>query len=277
MDNIRSASPHTLRSYKNDLNHVFENAQIIGSEKELISYIRTKQTSWSHLSSATRNRKTASLKSFFNWLYENQKITKEISPLILSPKVPLKIPHFISVDEVLSVLKSYSNDMKPPELQDKALFCLLYGSGLRVSEACSLIWKNIDLDEKTFLVTRKGQKEQWVPMPQFTVEVLKKLKIIESHEFVFGKKELHTRTAYEIVRQRGIKAGLLKPLHPHALRHSFATHLLTSGADLRTLQELLGHSSLAATQKYTHITTHELARMMESHHPLSLTIGKKPA
>ena len=270
MQNIKSASPHTLRSYKNDLFHAFEKAPENASEREFLSYIRTLQTSWAHLSAATRNRKSASLKSFFNWLYETRQIAKELAPQINSPKVPIKIPHFLSADEAISVLKSYPQEIKFEELQDKALFCLLYGSGLRVSEACGLPWKNVDLAGRRALVTRKGQKEQWVPMPQLTVDVLQKLKSFGAEEFVFGVKPLHTRIAYEIIRQRGAKANLLKQLHPHALRHSFATHLLTSGADLRSLQELLGHTSLAATQKYTHITTHELARMMETHHPLGM-------
>lgn len=268
MENIKSASPHTLRSYKNDLKHAFPGPPPNMPEKDFISYIRNHITSWSHLSIATRNRKAACLKSFFNWLYETNQISQEIAPLINCPKVPQKIPHFISPDEAISVLKSYPLQIKFAELQDKVLFCLLYGSGLRVSEACNLTWKNIDLSGRRLLVTRKGQKDQWVPMPELTVKVLQKLKKSESGDFLFGKKALHTRTAYEIIRQRGIKAQLLKPLHPHALRHSFATHLLTSGADLRSLQDLLGHASLAATQKYTHITTHELARMIQSHHPL---------
>ena len=269
MQNIKSASPHTLRSYKNDLSHAFEKAPENTSERELLSYIRNHQTSWAHLSAATRNRKAASLKSFFNWLYETGQIDKELAPQITCTKVPIKIPHFLSADEAISVLKSYPAEIKFEELQDKALFCLLYGSGLRVSEACGLSWKNVDLTDRRLLVTRKGQKEQWVPMPQLTVDVLQKLKKLETEDFIFGTKPLHTRIAYEIIRQRGVKAKLLKQLHPHALRHSFATHLLTSGADLRSLQELLGHSSLVATQKYTHITTHELARMMETHHPLN--------
>ncbi len=268
MDNIKSSSPHTLRSYKSDLLFILQIFPNSMPENDLISHIRSLQTSWSHLSAATRNKKAATLKSFFNWLYETGEITKEISPLINCPHVPQKIPHFISSDEAMSVLKSYPTEMTLGELQDKALFCLLYGSGLRVSEACALSWKNVDIKRRQLLVTRKGQKEQWVPMPQLSAEVLEKLKNFESGEFIFGKKSLNSRTAYEIIKKRGLTAKLLKPLHPHALRHSFATHLLTSGADLRSLQELLGHHSLAATQKYTHITTHELARMIESHHPL---------
>ncbi len=269
LQNIKSASPHTLRSYRADLLQIFDESSYKIGESDILSHIRSRQAKWSDLSPATRNRKAAALKSFFNWLYSRGEISKEISPQIICPKVPQKIPHFLSPDEALSILKSYPPELSLDELYDKTLFSLLYGSGLRVSEACQLGWKQVDFSGRRLLVTRKGQKDQWVPTPKLTQNLLKKLQsTMKSKSFIWGDQPLSTRKAYEIVRQRGVKAQLLKPLHPHALRHSFATHLLTSGADLRTLQELLGHNSLAATQKYTHITTHELARMMESHHPL---------
>ncbi len=269
LENVRSASPHTIRSYRLDLAKAWHNVSEDISENRLLSVLREQQSSWQKYSLATRNRKAASLKSFLNWLYESDILKKELAPHIICPKVPQKIPHFISADEAIAILKSFPQALGKDDLIDKTLFCLLYGCGLRVSEACQLKWKDIDWKKQQLLTTRKGQKEQWVPAPRVTLEALKKLKDQSwSEEFVFGLKPLNPRTAYEIVRNRGIKAHMLKPLHPHALRHSYATHLLSSGADLRVLQELLGHSSLAATQKYTHISTHELARTIESHHPL---------
>ena len=105
-----------------------------------------------------------------------------------------------------------------------------------------------------------------IHLPQPTIEALKKLNRQET--YVYGKTPLNTRTAYQIVKDWGKRAGLLKPLHPHALRHSFATHLLSGGTDLRILQEILGHASLAATEKYTHLSLEQLSITMESHHPL---------
>lgn len=277
MENVRSASDHTVRSYRVDLQKAFEKLSENVSEKELLSHLRQHQSTWMNYSPATKNRKAASLKSFLNWLYENGTLKKELAPQIVCVKVPQKIPHFLSVDEVIAVLKSYSDEIQQDELLDKTLFCLIYGSGLRVSEACALKWSDVDWNKRQILITRKGNKDQWVPAPGLTFEILQKWKSQSAETgYVFGAKPLHTRTAYEIIRKRGALAGLLKPLHPHALRHSFATHLLTSGADLRSLQELLGHSSLSATQKYTHISTHELARMMENRHPLG-TDKKKGA
>lgn len=269
LENVKSCSPHTRRGYNLDLKQAFQNIPDNSSEKELLSGLRSFQTQGQHYSMATRNRKAATLKSFLNWLYENRLISKELAPQIIAPKVPQKIPHFLSVDEAIAVLKSYPEELSTSELKDKTLFCLIYGLGLRVSEACQIKWVDVNWDKQQILVTRKGHKEQWVPGPGFTFEVLKKWKSeSQGFEYVFGNAPLHTRTAYEIIRQRGAKAALLKPLHPHALRHSYATHLLSSGADLRTLQELLGHTSLTATQKYTHISIHELARTIDTFHPL---------
>lgn len=271
LENIQSASVHTLRSYRVDLERAFQELPENAAESEILTHLRQHQSSWIKYSAATKNRKAASLKSFLNWLYETKQIEKELAPQIICVKVPQKIPHFLSVDEAIAVLKSYSIEMKPQELLDKTLFSLIYGSGLRVSEACTLKWENVDWQKQQLLITRKGNKDQWVPAPGFTFEVLQKWKKHNADDvYVFGPHGLSTRTAYEIVRKRGAQAGLLKPLHPHALRHSFATHLLSSGADLRSLQELLGHSSLSATQKYTHISTHELGRMIESRHPLGI-------
>lgn len=274
MENVKSASTHTLKAYKNDLLLTFHEASSHLSDAELISYIRSHQTQWARFSLATRNRRTATLKSFLNWMFEQGKIQRQLSTQIHGPKVPQKIPHFISADEAVSVLKSYSSHFSQRELIDKSLFCLLYGAGLRVSEACHLEWKNVDFKNRQIKVIRKGRKEQWVPIPRITSETLQELRKHCFDHFVFGEKPMNPREAYEIVRRRGMKANLAKPLHPHALRHSFATHLLTSGADIRVLQELMGHQSLVATQKYLHLSLHDLAETVEAHHPLELGKSK---
>ena len=157
---------------------------------------------------------------------------------------------------------------------EKLLFLLLYGTGLRVSEACALKWAQIDLKSRTLRVRGKGSKERIVAFPKSLVPLFQKAQKIHKVESkasstIWGDKELSTRKAYDWIRNRGAKAGLMRPIHPHALRHSFATHLLVSGANLRTLQELLGHESLQATEKYTHLGIDQLARTLEKHHPLS--------
>nr|WP_295900553.1 tyrosine-type recombinase/integrase [uncultured Bdellovibrio sp.] len=273
---VKSASPLTIKSYKLDLNQAYnyEDPSLSSkswNEADLLATARGAFNGWAHLSLASRNRKAATLKSFFSWAFDQGLTERDLSLQIASPKVPKKLPHFLSVDEALSVLKSFDTHKEIP-LKEKVLFLLLYGGGLRVSEACNLKWSDIQLGQKILRVKGKGSKERVVALPSLTVDVLQRWKKESAFdEFVFGEKPLNTRTAYEIVRQSGIRAGLLKPLHPHALRHSFATHLLSSGANLRTLQELLGHESLQATEKYTHLGIDQLARTMEKMHPL----GKK--
>ena len=147
---------------------------------------------------------------------------------------------------------------------DLILVLLLYGGGLRVSEACYLRWEQIDFTNKTLLIKGKGGQERLSVLPN---RVVKKLKNHQQKKgFVFHN--LSPRKAYDRIQYWGIKAKLNKPLSPHVLRHSFATHLLTSGSDLRSIQELLGHQSLAATQKYTHLELSHLAHVLKSKHPL---------
>ncbi len=268
MANVESASAHTLRAYTTDLKIITQILSEDCSESLIISHLRKAQTSWQKLSPATRNRKAASLKSFLNWMFQKSYLSADLSLRIQTPRVPQKIPHFLSPDEVLSVLKSYSKKLSSREAQDQVLFFLLYGVGLRVSEACQMKWSDVDFKKSQLLTNRKGGKQQWVPAPGIVMNLLKQYSQNQTDNFVFGVKPMNTRTAYEIIKLRGQKAGLLNPLHPHALRHSYATHLLTSGADLRSLQELLGHQSLGTTQKYTHLSTHELARMIQKFHPL---------
>lgn len=270
---IKSASPLTIKHYSLDLRQAFncdKNSDFPKAlnETELLTTVRAAFNKWADLSLASRNRKAATLKSFFSWAFKESLTEKDLSIQITCPKVPKKIPHFLSVDEAIAVLKSFEQKDKD-FLTEKVLFLLLYGGGLRISEACNLKWSQIQVSQKILRVTGKGSKERIIALPGITIQVLQRWKKESSfNEFVFGPSPLNQRTAYEMVRQSGIRSGLLKPLHPHALRHSFATHLLSSGANLRILQELLGHESLQATEKYTHLGIDHLARTMESLHPL---------
>lgn len=275
---VKSSSPLTIKHYTLDLKQAFdyENSSLSKnksySEAEVLATARAAFNGWAGLSLASRNRKAGTLKSFFSWAFMEGLTERDLSLQIMAPKVPKKLPHFLSVDETLAVLKSFDEKKDDSLLKEKVLFLLLYGAGLRVSEACNLKWSDVQMAQKVLRVKGKGSKERIVVLPTLTLQVLKRWKKESSFDnYVFGEEPLNTRTAYEMVRQSGIRAGLLKPLHPHALRHSFATHLLSSGANLRTLQEMLGHESLQATEKYTHLGIDQLARTMEQMHPL----GKK--
>lgn len=290
-ENIESSALLTLKAYALDLKQAFlyENdnefteTRQISCYSELWNLARPALLRWGSLSLASRNRKIATLKSFFNWVYKERLSDKNFASQLVCPKVPKKIPNFLSVDEVISILDFFKKQIaanvavgvvKKSVLRDKTLFLLLYGGGLRVSEACSLKWKQIQFDEKRILIKGKGNKERFCILPDYSLETLKQYHDLNAEaEYVFGDTGLNTRSGYEMIRTLGKKVGLMNPLHPHALRHSFATHLLASGANLRTLQALLGHDSLQATEKYTHLSVDHLARLMDKTHPLSR--GKK--
>lgn len=280
-ENIESFSPLSLIAYRSDLAQAFKIKQnSICCYSELWSLARPALGQWGTLSQATRNRKIATLKSFFSWLYQQKLLETNYSSQLTCPKVARKIPHFLSVDEIFAVLKYVNESSQAPATDkikleirmQKSLLLLLYGGGLRISEACHLKWKDINLNEKKILVHGKGNKERFAILPAFATEhfraeqsLAKKLQ----SPFVFGETALGPRSGYELIRKLGKQAGLMNPLHPHALRHSYATHLLASGANLRTLQTLLGHESLQATEKYTHLSVDHLARLIEISHPLA--------
>lgn len=280
MANVETCSPLTIKAYHLDLKQAFgplapteQNLQKPTkmhrdqlTDKDLLAKARLALSAWGELSPASRNRKSSTLKSFFNYLFQERLIESDLASQIHSPKVPKKIPHFLSVDEILSILHSFDQDPEPQDLQ-KLLFLLLYGTGLRVSEASRLRWTEVDLDRRVLRIKGKGSKERLVAFPKTVREILARLQAKKNDASVWGPEGLSTRKAYDWIRQRGVLAGLMKPIHPHALRHSFATHLLASGANMRSLQELLGHESLQATERYTHLGVDQLARTMEKHHP----------
>ena len=267
MENIKSCSAHTLRAYAKDLEQTFAECPQF-EEAEILSICHKAQVSWANLAPSSRNRKTAVLKSFLGYLFDQHLIETDLRHQLVGPKIPKKLPHYISVDEVLAVIQSFHGNTGPDDLREQALFYLLYGAGLRISEACSLKWKQFSWETHTVRIVGKGNRERLVVLPSQSLVHLKQLKKITNFDFVWGNSALDTRTGYQWIRNLGQRAGLMSPLNPHALRHSFATHLLSSGANLRTLQELLGHTSLTATEKYTHLTVDQLARTMEKHHPL---------
>lgn len=287
---IQTASPLTVRSYQNDLSQAFglpkedfSNGSSPPADREklpslptsdLLRHCRAAQTRWSKLAASSRNRKAACLKSFLNWLHGEGLVDQDLAHQIHAPKVPTRLPHYLSVDEALALLKRLKDEELAANTEvearrsmvQSALILLLYGGGLRVSEACSLRWDSVDLGGKLARVAGKGGKERLVALPQLSIDALASLTRLGP--YVFGEEPLGTRNAYDIVKAAGLRTGLLKPLHPHALRHSFATHLLSSGANLRTLQELLGHQTLQATQRYTHVGIDQLARTVQEFHPL---------
>jgi site-specific recombinase XerD len=300
LDFEEKKSPHTLVAYSNDLMQTFsakpsrrlsgpkidgaesyhfaqevadepvdqENDFLASMDRLVAEYIR----SLSHLESSTRGRKVATLKKFYQFL-KDEGFIQDVHPLLITPKKAQKIPHFLTVDEALAVLKTFELPLPAEEkersLRKRVLFLLLYGAGLRVSEACHLPWNAVNLSRRELKILGKGQKERLISFPVLLLKNLAALRETQSQKYIWGEHPLNPRTAYNDIRACGVAAGLSKPIHPHALRHSFATHLLNDGADLRIIQELLGHSSLKATERYTHVNLNQLAQTLENFHPLS--------
>lgn len=232
---------------------------------------------WSLLQASSHQRKVACLKSFARYLQTKKILSEPVDTQIYSPKVAYKIPRYLTVDECLACLRLARSQMNecvtqvsPDSLrvqQTYQLFVVLYLLGLRISEALNLKWEDINWNEQTAQILGKGQKSRIVAVPQNMKALIFRLSD-NSGEHVIPR-PITSQKSYSLMRDLGAKAGLTKILNPHALRHSYATHLLSDGISLRVLQDLLGHSSLVATQKYTHLSLDHLAKVVDSQHPLS--------
>jgi site-specific recombinase XerD len=283
-------SAKTSNSYATDLNHLLsavkrpplefdsmtnrfkgseEFSQVIQGHFDtewMLALIRAASQNWHKYRPSTRARKVITTRSFLKWLFKNNLLLKDLSVHLVPPKVPTHIPRHLSVDEALAVLKV--GGQQKTEQKELILFLLLYGCGLRISEALELTWQSIDLKNKSAHVLGKGNAIRQVPIPDFLVPSLLQYKA-QSIDTKLGKLFTESsRQAYQLIRNLGVKAELSRPIHPHALRHSFATHLLSGGVDLRSIQEILGHKSLTTTQKYTHLSSAEILNALETNHPL---------
>lgn len=284
MIHVKQISLNSLKAYASDLESFFDlqkNKKLSDFKKaplhslkiknkkqirEMIqSTLQDKLKKYNKLSSSSRGRKIAVARSFIKWLREQNYINEDFRYLFKSPKNAVRLPHFLSVDEILSIMEMFKKENHFTD-KDKALFFLIYGGGLRVSEACRLKSGDIHWSDQSIKIQGKGNKERIISLPGKAFQQIKSLRTNQT--YFFGNQPLSERKAYDIIKSIGLRAGLLKPLHPHALRHSFATHMLMGGANLRVLQELLGHETLSATQKYTHLDLAYLSKTLENYHPL---------
>lgn len=295
LDFEEKKSPHTLIAYSHDIVKAFAELlppevvgpKISGDESygftptedsyppvdadELESRLSQHLRDLAPLEASSRSRKIAAFKKFFIFL-KQQGFIDEVPHILVAPKIASRIPHFISVDESIAILQTFNKQPKNSKNNNiQLLFLLLYGAGLRVSEACHLKWESVNLSRRELRILGKGDKTRVISFPTMLQLSLAQLRETQNSAYVWGDQPLNVRTAYNYIRLCGQRAGLSKPIHPHALRHSFATHLLNDGADLRIIQEMLGHASLNATEKYTHVSIAKLGETMESFHPL----GKK--
>ncbi len=229
------------------------------------------------LSNRSIARKISSLKSFFVFLLKTGRTDENPLENIDSPQYPKKLPHYLSLDEVERMISQGGED--PKSVRDSCIVELLYSSGIRVSELCSLRLSDIFLEKRIIRVLGKGGKERLIPIGKvavlsikkyllFRMEISRKMTLPDQLFISRLGKKLTRISVWTYVKQRAIKAGIVKEITPHSLRHSFATHMLANGADLRSVQEMLGHSDITTTQIYTHVSTDLLKETHKKYHPL---------
>ncbi len=274
-------SAHTIRNYTIDLSQFISFLEKKGKDLHEITHIDIRDFIGERLKERNLKtsiaRKLSSVRSFFYFLVEKKVLEHNPSEVISTPKLEKKLPSFLSEKEAINLLGEGKN---LTEKRDICIIELLYSSGLRVSELVSLNWDNVNLRNRVIKVKGKGKKERIVPFGSHAERRLKewfrlrfeinKGKIDEEPLFLNMKGErLTARSVERIVKRYGIEL-IGKRITPHSLRHSFATHLLMRGADLRTIQELLGHESLETTQRYTHLNIKELKDIYQRTHPRSI-------
>lgn len=228
-------------------------------------------------------RKLASLRSYFRFLVRQDVILVSPCTGVSNPKQDIRHPIALNVDQALGLMEA-SHEPDPRTLRDMALVELLYGSGLRVSEAVGLDLNDVDLRQGMALVLGKGSKERLAPLTEASVERLRQYLLhrrafapkLEEQALFLGLrgKRMNRREANRIVDKLADQAGISQHISPHVLRHSFGTHMLQAGADLRSVQELLGHARLSTTQRYTHLDLARIVQVYDQAHPLATKRGE---
>jgi len=276
----RGLSDNTIVSYSRDLMkflQFLENRKLSPlqvTQDHLMDYMSRLETVLSVRSIA---RNLSALKMFFRFLVSEGKIESSPARLLGAPKLPLRLPGVLTRPEVEQLL-SQPDISNPLGQRDRAMLELLYATGLRVSELVGLKTSNINLEAGYVRMVGKGSKERMVPVGEKALEALKHYLLDGRGVLLKNRNSLSlflnvmgrplTRQGFwKIIKRYGIKAGIKKQITPHSLRHSFASHLLEGGADLRSVQVMLGHADISTTQIYTHVTRERLKTIHEKYHP----------
>jgi integrase/recombinase XerC len=289
LEGERRASPSTVVAYGNDLAGLAtfvrdRGSSALGDVREIDVYLLR---GWlgilarTHAASSIA-RKLAAVRTWMRWLRRRGVIVTCPADELATPKVRRGLPTLLSVDAAKEVVESPTED-SPRGLLDRAILEILYGSGLRVSEVCGLDLHSVDLAAKTARVLGKGSKERLVPLGSKCLTALERWLEVRARMVhprrgtqdphalflsVTGRR-IGTRAVHRLVQSYGARGAGRADLHPHALRHTCATHMLDGGADLRAIQEMLGHASLSTTQRYTHVSMEHLMRVYDAAHPMA--------
>jgi integrase/recombinase XerD len=276
----KGLSANTIQSYERDVRKLVDalRARKVSlarvSEDTLVRFIHGE--SQGGLSARSLARLISALRSFFRFLVLSGYLRKDATTQLTTPSTWLALPKFLTVGEAEALLQ-VPDEKKPRGLRDRAMLEVLYGSGLRVSELATLKTAEINLDDGFLVCRGKGGKERIVPLGRSSCLAIRRY-LAEVRPLVDpdGREELFlsrrgrpfTRQGvWKLLRQHAVKAGLSAKISPHVLRHSFATHLLERGADLRSVQLMLGHSQITTTQIYTHVSREQLRRVYDKFHP----------
>ncbi|MCL7715003.1 tyrosine recombinase XerC [Stenotrophomonas mori] len=272
----RRMSAHTLDAYRRDLAALAQwcEAQQAGAPAGLDSdQVREFIASGHRRGLAPRSlqRRLSALRSFYAWLLRNRVIATSPAAGLRAPKAPRKLPQVLDADEAVQLVELPTD--APLGLRDRALLELFYSSGLRLSELCALRWRDIDVASAMVRVHGKGNRERTVPVGSHALAALQAWRgdsggTAEAPVFPGrGGGPISQRAVQIRIKQLAQRQGLFKHVHPHMLRHSFASHILESSGDLRGVQELLGHADIATTQIYTHLDFQYLAKVYDAAHP----------
>jgi len=273
------ASKNTLSAYRSDLN-IFSKwlnqRPFTSVDKKLVQeYFNYRKKS--NLSAASQSRILTCLHSFFQYLLNNQKMTYDPTEQMDYPKLEKKLPIFLNIQEVENLMEAPNTNSIYGQ-RDRAMLELLYSCGLRVSELIGLSYHNLNLKEEFVRVHGKGNKERMLPLGEVAIDFLDQYEknsrkvLLKNGQcdsyFLSNRGSAMTRqNFFYIIKGYAATAGIDKPISPHSLRHAFATHLVQKGADLRSVQLMLGHSDISSTQLYTHIQNAQLKMQHQKHHP----------
>ncbi len=281
----RNYSKHTLKAYLADIKEfglVLKERNLISPENGDIDFLNMDETPvrvfisklYKKNKKVSISRKIASVRTFFEFLIRRGEMKSNSAKLVPSPKGEKRLPTFLTVDEVVKLVEAPgSNNVY--ESRDKAILELLYSCGLRVSELVGINLNDLDLESMSVKVLGKGNKERLVPLGSkassaIKIYLIQRLDLKPKEDYLFVNSRggrLTTRSIDRIIKKYAAISGIPKNISPHVLRHTFATHLLGGGADLRAIQEMLGHKSLSTTQRYTHTSVEKLMEIYDKTHP----------
>lgn len=283
LHNVKKTSNNTEMSYKRDLNKLNKFLAERGicevskvTREDLSSYVLYLEEN--QFAAATISRNIASIKAFYHFMNKEGLVSEDISESLKAPKIEKKIPEILSTDEVIRLLEQPNGDT-PKEIRDKAMLELLYATGIRVTELISLKISDINL-QMGFLVCKEGSKERIIPFGKEAKNAL--LRYLDGvregmvedkqSEILFANcsgKPMSRQGFWKLIKHYANKAGIEEDITPHTLRHSFAAHLVENGADLRSVQEMLGHSDISTTQVYANMNHNRIRDVYAKAHPRS--------